>query len=70
MQDVFEAFDKTRDLKDKPFKALCYAADLQRALAHAQEIPAPINPAPINRTMDSAISVVTSAERSLLREAP
>ncbi len=29
MQDLFKAFDKTRDLKDKPFKSLCYAPDLQ-----------------------------------------
>ena len=24
IQDVFKAFDKTRDLKDKPFKFVCY----------------------------------------------
>jgi radical SAM protein with 4Fe4S-binding SPASM domain len=29
MRDLFKAFDKTRDLKDKPFKSLCYAPDLQ-----------------------------------------
>jgi radical SAM protein with 4Fe4S-binding SPASM domain len=29
MQDLFKAFDRTRDLKDKPFKSLCYAPDLQ-----------------------------------------
>jgi radical SAM protein with 4Fe4S-binding SPASM domain len=29
MQEVFEAFDKTRDFRDKPFKSLCYAPDLQ-----------------------------------------
>ena len=29
MQNLFKAFDKTRDLKDKPFKSLCYAPDVQ-----------------------------------------
>jgi radical SAM protein with 4Fe4S-binding SPASM domain len=29
MSGVFEAFDKTRDLEDKPFNSLCYAPDLQ-----------------------------------------
>jgi radical SAM protein with 4Fe4S-binding SPASM domain len=29
MHDLFEAFDETRDLGDKPFRSLCYAPDLQ-----------------------------------------
>jgi radical SAM protein with 4Fe4S-binding SPASM domain len=40
MQDVFEAFDKTRDLKDKPFKSLCYAPDLQLSFSPNGDVTA------------------------------